>query len=271
MKIRFLGTAAAEGTPAFYCDCPVCAKAARLGGRNIRTRSQVLINDDLLIDYPPDTYLHMLNLGLDLKRIHNVLITHSHGDHFFLHDILMKGYPENAGSCREPVSFYGNAAVAGILEPYAKDENQRLRVHAARPFQEILLEGYRVMPLRALHDPAEECLLYAVESPDGKRFLLGNDTGYFPEDTMEQIRGMVFDAISLDCTTGKERDGGNHMGFADILEMRRRLLENHSAGEQTMWIAQHFSHNGGFVYDEAVTLLEPEGFLVAYDGMTITI
>ena len=61
------------------------------------------------------------------------------------------------------------------------------------------------------------------------------------------------------------------MGFADILEMRRRLLENHSAGEQTMWIAQHFSHNGGFVYDEAVTLLEPEGFLVAYDGMTITI
>src|SRR5699024_7123072 len=50
MKLTYLGTAAAEGFPALFCNCPACREAARLGGRNIRTRSQALINRDLLLD-----------------------------------------------------------------------------------------------------------------------------------------------------------------------------------------------------------------------------
>ena len=60
MKLTYLGTGAAEGWPALFCNCKNCQEAARLGGRNIRTRSQSLINTDLLIDLPPDTYLHKL-------------------------------------------------------------------------------------------------------------------------------------------------------------------------------------------------------------------
>ena len=67
MKIQYLGTAAAEGWPALFCRCKACKEAARLGGKNLRTRSQAIIDDCLLVDFPPDTYLHMLRDGLTCR------------------------------------------------------------------------------------------------------------------------------------------------------------------------------------------------------------
>ena len=60
MKIQYLGTAAAEGIPAIFCECETCKKTRERGGKNIRTRSQALIDDKILIDLPADTYLHFL-------------------------------------------------------------------------------------------------------------------------------------------------------------------------------------------------------------------
>ena len=76
MKLTYLGTAAAEGFPALFCNCKYCVEARRLGGKNIRTRSQSLVNDDLLIDLPADTYSHFLNNGIEGDRIKTLLITH---------------------------------------------------------------------------------------------------------------------------------------------------------------------------------------------------
>ena len=56
MKLQYLGTAAAEGIPAVFCECENCIKSKENGGRNIRTRSQALIDDCILIDFPQDTY-----------------------------------------------------------------------------------------------------------------------------------------------------------------------------------------------------------------------
>ncbi len=52
MKLTYLGTAAAEGWPAVFCNCPCCRQARVLGGKDIRTRSQALVNEDLLLDLP---------------------------------------------------------------------------------------------------------------------------------------------------------------------------------------------------------------------------
>ena len=64
MKIQYLGTAAAEGWPGIFCNCEMCKEALRRKGKDIRTRSQAVIDDKILIDLPPDTYLHMLTYGL---------------------------------------------------------------------------------------------------------------------------------------------------------------------------------------------------------------
>ena len=65
MKLTFLGSGAAEGMPAIFCNCEVCRESRRLGGKNFRTRSQSLINDDLLIDFPADTYSHFQRFGIE--------------------------------------------------------------------------------------------------------------------------------------------------------------------------------------------------------------
>ena len=76
MKLSFLGTAAAEGFPAIFCNCEYCKEARKLGGKNIRSRSQTLINDDLLIDLPADSYWHFINNGIEGDKIKYLLITH---------------------------------------------------------------------------------------------------------------------------------------------------------------------------------------------------
>ena len=87
MKIKYLGTAAAEAFPAVFCNCKYCNEARELGGKNIRTRSQSLINDDLLIDFPPDTYHHFITHGIRGDRIKYLLITHAHSDHIYEGDL----------------------------------------------------------------------------------------------------------------------------------------------------------------------------------------
>ena len=88
MKIKYLGTAACEGVPAAFCRCEVCEKSRKAGGRNIRTRSQALVDDTLLLDLNADTYVHSLFYGLDLPSIHTCLITHDHEDHLYQDELL---------------------------------------------------------------------------------------------------------------------------------------------------------------------------------------
>ena len=42
MKIKYLGTAAAEGIPSPYCTCENCRKAWERRGKDIRSRSQAV-------------------------------------------------------------------------------------------------------------------------------------------------------------------------------------------------------------------------------------
>ena len=74
MKLKYLGTAAAEGWPAIFCDCDNCRKAMKRGGRHIRTRSQALVDDKLLLDFPADSLMHMLAYGIPMSELHTCLL-----------------------------------------------------------------------------------------------------------------------------------------------------------------------------------------------------
>ena len=87
MKVTLFGTAAAEGFPAMFCECDNCKRAREQGGRNIRTRSEALVDDSLLIDFGPDLLTHTLYSGLSLIPVTDVIITHSHEDHLLASNI----------------------------------------------------------------------------------------------------------------------------------------------------------------------------------------
>ena len=81
MKLKYYGTGGGGGIPEIFCDCRVCRHARKVGGKEIRTRSQAVIDGKISIDFPVDTYLHTAFYGLDMRRVKNIVITHAHYDH----------------------------------------------------------------------------------------------------------------------------------------------------------------------------------------------
>ena len=93
MKIKYLGTAAAESIPAMFCECSFCQYARKVGGREIRKRSGVVIDDELMIDFSPDVNAAFMEYGMSLANIKNIIFTHSHPDHACMLDLEYRKTP----------------------------------------------------------------------------------------------------------------------------------------------------------------------------------
>ncbi len=274
MKITFYGTAAAEAMPALYCYCDHCERARKAGGRNIRTRSQALVNDDLLIDMPPDTYMHVINYGLDLRGIYQVLITHCHEDHLYPLEFCNLGIPfahrkPDAEQVQIYISEKSSPVLVETLEKakIAGDEAQHHIVKAFEPFE---AGRYTVTPLLANHAMKLDPLIYVISDGE-KTMLYGNDTGWFLPETWEYIEKnkIHFDFVSLDCTCTCDEIpyANNHMNLLTCANTKKKMLEIGCADENTVFCLHHFSHNGGYTYDELVPVAAELGFLVSYDSM----
>lgn len=277
MRFQYLGTAASEGWPALFCGCEACETARREGGKNVRTRPQALIDDSLLLDFGPDTYLHALYRGLDLRRVRSVLVTHSHADHFCPQEMILRGEPYAFDDDRTVMTVYGNAWVKSrydLIAGQSDSQNlaQRVRCVQANPYESFTTaDGYEVTPLLCHHDLDEPCLIYLV-SRDSKTVLYAHDTGIgLPEETWEALRCRHIDLASLDCTNLSLKGGAFHMGLPDNIEFRRRLLEMGCADERTVFVCNHFSHNIPLTHAQFEAIAAKEGFRVAWDGMTLTL
>jgi len=271
LKLHFLGTAAAEGVPNPFCHCEVCNHARNLGGRNIRTRSSVLIDDELKVDYPPDAFYHAMRYQLDMSQIKDLLLTHTHYDHFHPGDLYnrIEGF---AHGITEPLHIYGNDLVMQGLrqELPQEEEGRRFSYHRVLPFNEFETQTAKVTPLLADHDPMQTCLLYVIEKA-GKKILYGNDSGWFPEETWAWLKDLKIDAAILDCTGGytSNKRSRNHMCIETVLEVKRVLQQENILNSGGHVIATHFSHNSKLSYEEFVIAFERYGIKVAYDGMII--
>ena len=277
MKLTFLGTAAAEGIPAVWCNCKVCRAAKERGGRDIRTRSQVLVGDDLLLDFPMDTYLHTLQNKLDLSKVDTVLITHAHMDHCYPQEFMLHGSPYAYGMAKPIVRIYGNecvkarfeAALAHEITPTVAETVPFTPLHAFTAF--TTPSGYTITALPANHTKGEECLVYAV-TQGSKTALFLNDTGILEEAVYERAAqmGLKFDFVAFDCTYGHRQKGvGRHMGSLDALGEREKMQKYALTHAGTKFVLTHFSHNCELLYDALVEKEEPFGFTVAYDGLTV--
>lgn len=285
MKLQFLGTAAAEGAPALFCDCAHCRYARKVLGREVRTRSGSVIDGVLKLDFGPDSYKQMLDNGLDYTYMRSLLVTHAHSDHFSYKDIAFrqKGYAQLSEGIA-PLTVYGNERVGELIQDALCD---RIEFRRMKPFETVQVEDYRVTPLEAVHCidghstkypvefegktlyRTEETLFYLIEK-DGKRILYAHDTDEFTPRDMEFLSGKRLDLISMDCTNGElDCNYVGHMGAKDNLRMRDKLLACGAADAHTVFVANHFSHNGLVSYEKLCELLP--GFLVSYDGMSVEV
>ena len=279
MKIKYLGTAAAEGMPALFCHCKTCEYIRKNGGKDIRTRSQAVIDDTLLIDFPADTYMHTLQHCLPLHKIHHCIITHSHEDHLYPADFAMRapGFASELGSDTEPLNIYGSRAVkrelAKTMTIYDLEQKNIVKYNLINPFKTYKIGEYEVVPLKANHDPIADPYIYIIKK-DGKSLLYGNDTDIFPKATWDYLEKnpIKLDFVSLDCCNGAgpiDYDDA-HMNFERNLVVKERLVKIGCADEKTIFCINHFSHNAKVVlYDELLKAVKDENFLVSYDGMEV--
>lgn len=267
MYITYHGTAAAEGAPGIFCECDFCRYAKAAGGKEIRTRPGSMIDGVLKLDFGPDSFAQMLSFGEDYTKLEHILITHSHEDH--LAEMNLSMVRPGFSKTTRVLTVYGNEKVGERLKKYLRKD--KLHFVQLELYKTYDIAGYSVTPMEAVHalGSGEVPFIYLIEK-DGKRLLYGHDTDIFPDSVMEFMKGKRCDLISLDCTDGvKVVNYKGHMGIADNLLMREKLISIGAADENTVFVANHFSHNALVPYEQLEKLLP--GFAVAYDGMTLMV
>lgn len=277
VKLQFLGTAAYEGVPAMFCDCDVCRRSLKLGGKNIRTRSQAIIDDKLLIDFPADIYAHMIQHNVDLGEVSSCIVTHDHSDHLYPQDIPIRseGFVPVLKQKKPLVFFAPRPAynlIAEQIKKYSLDKMERVEAKTVEPFCSFETDGYTITPLKASHDPKCEPVFYIIEK-DGKSILYANDTDVFFDQTWQYLRqsGKRFDLISLDCTKGDMDSYFAHMSLKECAQTKEKLYKLGLIDNDTVCVINHFSHNNGRTYDDMCKAAKEYGFITSYDGLTIEV
>lgn len=275
MELLLLGTAAAEGWPAPFCVCEACREARRRGGPNVRSRSGALVDDDLKIDFCPDTVSQMQRTGRDLSAVRTLVFTHQHSDHIAPLELLWASRPFTNTPPREPIAVFGNAEVMEMLHaavPKPDTVNLDLRP-PLQPLQPVTTPtGDAVLPLPADHAPGA-FVLRITRARDNKTLFYGHDSGLYPDATLGALAdGPPLDVALLDCTSGGQATKNRgHLGVDGVLQMVSELRGRGAITDATRVIATHFSHNGGLLHEELVRTFLPHGVEVAFDGMLVRV
>jgi phosphoribosyl 1,2-cyclic phosphate phosphodiesterase len=268
MRIEILGTAASEGIPALFCECGVCREAAKRGGKDIRTRTSLLIGEKHKVDQPPDTFLHSLRRGKPFSKVEHLFITHSHADHFYPESLRLRLEPFAYIKSARPLNIYGSETIRDIAEEaLGRPLPDGLAFHEVELFRSFTAGEIDVLPVKAAHKANELCLNY-VFTARGKKFLQAFDTGWYPDDTWDALSGLMLDVAIIECTAGKlDEPPTSHLNVEAVLRMRNELIERRTLRPDARVITTHFSHIGGMLYEELEEALSPVGIEVAYDGM----
>ncbi len=271
MKLTLLGSAAAEGWPALFCECEACRKARERGGRDLRRRTAYCIDGEMLVDFGPDIYWQVVSFGVDLSEIRNILVTHSHEDHLSPIEFAWrrKGFSRVTSS----LAVWGNSHSLERIRNGSgmREHDLGMDLEEVAPGTEFEAGPYRVFALKASHAGHEEKALNYVIEREGSALLIGNDTGWWSEETWADIGKFRLDVAVLDCTYGlaAPEQRAWHLGAGAVVSMRDELRRRGALKAGARVIANHFSHNGGGSHQELCDWFAPHGIEVGYDGMTL--
>ena len=285
-KIVVLGSAAAEGIPAIFCDCDTCRAAWENGGKDFRLRTSYQLGEFVRVDFGPDAMVQEMRYRLHSEKLRHIIVTHSHEDHF---DTTLFNYRKKCFSKVPPdntLNIYGGAGVVRKINQSAWNSGKnigfhgdfsclQMNVHELYPFEAVELPDVdmTVYPLKANHMAqifTEEPMIYIIRWGE-KHLMIANDTGYFCEEDWVYIAALKirFDVVITDCTGGilDARDG--HMSGKFVLATKTRLEEMGCVDKNTQYFINHFSHNGRLTHAELEAHYNPHGIQVGYDGLEI--
>lgn len=274
MRIDFLGTGASEGIPGAFCSCAVCSEARAKPGRGVRRRSSVLIDDKLIIDLSPDFWAQSLMLKNNPSELRYILITHDHAEHFYTAELHNLAKPYRLDENPAKLKLYAPKLVIDRLNLHIREQSRHddasalVDAEQLDTFKPHVIGEYTITPLLARH--CKDAYIYLIESND-KTILYCCDSGFFPEETWDFLKGKPLNFICLDCNNPFNSDTPNHMSIEDVVTTRRRLFVLGCVTNNTRVAISHISHNAGIGHDAMQERLNIYGVTVAYDGWSVEV
>ena len=286
MQVTFLGTAAAPSMPIPFCVCQVCTDARRVGGKNLRRRSSLMINDDLLVDIGPDIATASFEFHFSLTNIIVCLQTHPHDDHldtgFILarhaeygttvsNELLLTGSSETLRAI--DTEFCRKCEYGSIFDPETQSA-LRLNLVSLAPFETRAVGDYCITGYPANHGIDQGYLLYSIERADQAIFY-GTNTSVLSEEVWKHLilHRTRYDLLILDHTYGIGIDSkpADHLASQDVIAHADRFRKLRLLGENGAVYATHLSHEGNLEHDELDQYASKNGYRVAFDGLSLVL
>ena len=256
MKIKFLGTSAAWPLPRLGCQCNICSSK---DPKDRRTRTQLLINDVLLLDAGIDTYQHLINSEVDPKKIKFVAVSHEHPDHTLGFQDLSRIYlPKKKGQ----IGSKSKIEVIIHQKTFSKIKNlfhfNEYKVLPVEIGQIVKVGGLDIQLLPVNHTDSSFGILV---KEDNKKFFYAPDVKSLPKETFEKIKGVdiiAFDGSQLEIKLN------NHQTILEGIELGKILLAKRI----------YFLHIGHLTmpHKELESFVKDKGgkqFNISYNGLII--
>ena len=286
MQVTFLGTGAAPSMPSPFCACHVCTDARRTGGKNLRRRSSITINDDLLIDIGPDIATASFEHNLSLAGIKVCLQSHAHEDHLDAEFIISR-HAEYGTVVANGLLLVGSGETLRVVDEIVRRRCEygsifdtdtqsalKMNVLTVALYESYTVESYRVTGFPANHATDQASLLYSIEQGNHAVFY-GTDTSVLPEEVWERLllHRTRYDLLVLDHTYGIGFDSrpADHLGLQDFIAHANRFREVGLLKDNGMVYATHISHEGNLEHDELDDYAMKHGYRVAFDGLRLVL
>lgn len=270
MELYFLGTGASDFGPRLWTDL------ADKYDKDVRRSNAVLIDGQLLIDCG-DWILNELEIsGTDVSGIRQVLVSHSHHDHFRPDHLCAMAL--KAG---HPLDIYANAAAldklkaqseglagAELLVPHLIEANEGPAV--------LSFDDCTVTALRSNHQtdvPGEQTLHFLVEK-DGKTVFYGTDGAWLPTATGKYLYGKKLDCYLFDATCAEHENEYRifEHNTLPMIRMMVSVMRTQSVfADDAKLVLVHLAPSLHKSHAETEVIAAKDGLLVAYDGMSLHI
>ena len=284
MQVTFLGTGAAPSMPSPFCACHVCTDARRVGGKNLRRRSSITINDDLLIDIGPDIAAASFEHNLSLAGIKVCLQTHAHEDHLDAEFIISR-HADYGTEVSRDLLFVGSSETLKAVDEIVRRRCEygsifdadtqaalKMNVLTVALYESYTVGSYRVTGYPANHATDQASLLYSIEQGNHAVFY-GTDTSVLSEEVWGRLllHGTRHDLLVLDHTYGIGFDSrpADHLASGDVIAHAKRFREVGLLKDNGMVYATHISHEGNLEHDEFDDYAMKHGYRVAFDGLRL--
>ncbi|MCD6120693.1 MAG: hypothetical protein J7K04_02500 [Spirochaetales bacterium] len=273
MKILFLGTGSAEGYPSPFCSCSNCKEARSEGGKSLRLRSSLMIDNDLMVDFGPDLLEFTHRYDIHLPLLKTLLITHSHYDHLYLENLNYL-IPETGTILSESpkITIVCNETVKHMIDSKFKifANSFPWQIITAHVFKTIFINNIKITAIPAVHTFDEERALLYIIAKGNTSILIAFDTGMWGEKVWRFISDYNFNSVIIDETMGFKNYRG-HLNIKEVIQIKKAMTDKKIIEDNCLFIVTHISHNQNPVHSRLEKIFSPESIIVAYDGLEINI